>query len=236
MPRRPNNNLTSIYWIMDLRPEIIADGYSSGKPFYCGKTIFDPQLRLFDHRGRDSRRHPNRPIAKRLAVCGDHVRLQVMEVVPVGKDWAERERFWIRMLRFAYPDCVNVADGGSGAAGCIPSEETRRKRGISLRNSPKKQAAVLARTGKPSGHKHTEETKQRLREMHLGMKASEAARAKMRESRKNVPPHSAERIRKIADWHRGKKRSAESCKRISDARLAYFARKREEQARAAAPE
>src|ERR1700756_1258235 len=123
MPRRKNDRFTFIYWIADTRPEVIAQGFALGKPFYCGKTVYEPEKRLFDHMGRDSRRFPHRPIAKRLVECNGHVAIRVMEEVPVGEDWAARERYWISVIRRLYPDCVNVADGGEGGAGCIPSEE-----------------------------------------------------------------------------------------------------------------
>lgn len=215
MPRRKNERPTWVYFIFDMRPEVLSGPWwRNGLPFYCGKTVFAPRARLADHVGRDSRRHPHRPLAKRIAECNGHIKIETMEFVPIGQNWAECERYWIRILRYLNPDCVNQADGGEGGAGVIPSEETRRKRSESLRNSERKKAATEARRGKP-GHKHTEETKAKLRAAHLGMKASEETRAKMREAHKRRPPPTPERIAKVANAHRGMKRSAESRARMS---------------------
>ena len=225
MPRRPNTRPTNIYWLLDTRPEMLLV-WPDGKPFYCGKTIFKPEKRLADHRGRDSRRHPHRPIAVRLKECDGQVRVILKEVVPVNVDWQERERQWVAKLRAEFPDCVNVANGGEGGAGCIPSEETRRKRSESLLRSAAKRADTLRRRGVPTGQVHSEATRQKLRNAHIGMKASDATRAKMRKSAKRRPPPSQESIRKVAEAHCGMKRSAESRKRISEACKAAHARKR----------
>lgn len=125
MPRRPNTSPTNIYWLIDIRPETLVVN-SSGKPFYCGKTIKEPTVRLVGHRA-DARRHHNKPIAKRLCECGPHVRIDIVEQVPVCDDWCERERFWIATLRHFHPDCVNVQRGGEGTPGLIHSDESRAK-------------------------------------------------------------------------------------------------------------
>lgn len=226
MPRKKETRATTIYWLVDTRPDTIAAGWPNGLPFYCGKTVFDHEFRLRDHR-RDAIRHPHRLIAKRMVECGDFVRSRVMEMVPLDQNWGERERYWISTLRLLYPGCVNVAVGGQGASGVIRSAETRRRMSESNRNSEKRKAATLARTGKPSGQKHTEETKQKLREAHLGMKASDATREKMRESAKLKAPLTAEHIRKAAESHRGKKRSLETRQRISEAQKKSHARRRD---------
>lgn len=224
MPRRPSTKGTSIYWLLDVRPEILVD-HPAGKPFYCGKTIFTVEQRLHDHMGRDSNRHPNRLIAKRLAECNGQVSFAVMEVVPAGGNWQDRERHWIRHIRFMHPDCVNMCAGGEGGAGCIPSEETRRKRSQSLRNSPAKRAETLRRTGVPTGQVHTAETKRRISEARRGTKASDETRAKMREAAKHKPPRTAEHIEKVARAHRGMKRSPECKRKISEAQKKHWATK-----------
>lgn len=134
MPRRPNTSSTNIYWLIDVRPVTLGI-HPNGKPFYCGKTIKEPVIRLQGHRV-DARRASNKPIAKRLRECGSYVRIDIVEVVPVCDDWCERERFWIATLRHFHPDCVNVQRGGEGTPGLIHSDESRAKMSAARKGKP----------------------------------------------------------------------------------------------------
>lgn len=120
MPRRPNTRPTNIYWLFDVRPETLAT-YPLGRPFYCGKTVQEIRYRLTAHKTT-----PKGGAKEMLLACGEYVRTELMEVVPVGGDWIARERGWIRTLRLVNPDCVNVADGGQGAPGNVRTEASKR--------------------------------------------------------------------------------------------------------------
>lgn len=203
MPRRRNTKPTFIYWLVDMRPEIIASGYAGGYPFYCGKTVKRPVLRLYGHFG-SARRSPLRPISVRLNRCTDQfVRMIVVEMVPYTIDWSDRERHWIRLLRFSFPDNVNVADGGSGAPGLVLSAERRaaisafqrgkitppetrakmsaaqKGRIITVEHRNKMKDAWKIRSTRPStrlGSKHTAEQRARISASKKGKPWTEAQR------------------------------------------------------------
>lgn len=97
----------------------------------------------------------------------------------------------------------NIQHGGSSIG--KHSEETKRKIG-------------KANKGKPSwfaGKHHTQETKEKMREISTGRVMSDATKAKISKAHKNVKL-SKEHVEKIADANRGKKRNEEQKKRISD--------------------
>lgn len=212
MPRQKNTRPTLIYWLLDVRPETIAAGWSSGQPFYCGKTVYDVGFRLRNHH-RAAVLQPHRPISKKLIECGDQVRWQIMETVPANNDWAQRERYWIRLLRHSFP-AVNVSDGGDGPTGWIPGAEWRTQMSERMRGKPLHPntlaAMVLANTGRPktenelakigAAHKGkivSEETRSKLREANIGKKASVESRAKQSVALKGrkVSPETLEKMR-----------------------------------------
>jgi hypothetical protein len=108
-----------------MRPETIAAGWHSGKPFYCGKTVNSATTRLRRHR-QEARKWPDRASLQRVAQCGEHLRILTMEIVAPTGDWAARERHWIAFLRHSF-GALNVADGGAGVPGAICSEKKRAK-------------------------------------------------------------------------------------------------------------
>ena len=119
-----------------------------------------------------------------------------MEVRIVASGLSEQEAFDLEVRRIAFwresgVDLTNLTNGGEGATGLKHSEEMKRRLSELNKGKP---AAFKGRT-------HTEETKRRLSE--LGKIAG-------------APKHSPEIIEKIADWHRGRKRSPETCAKISE--------------------
>lgn len=129
MPRIPNLRPTLIYWLVDIRPETLIS-HPSGRPFYCGKTILESKVRFAQHQ-RAALKYPSKPIAKWLHKCGEHIRIQTMEMVIALDDWAARERFWISTIRLLHPGGANITAGGDGTPGNVQTAETRAKIGAS---------------------------------------------------------------------------------------------------------
>lgn len=143
--------------------------------------------------------------------------VRTMEVVPVGVDWCERERHWIRLLRYLNKDCTNVSDGGDGPAGYIHTSETREK----LRK---------AQTGRvmPAGHgaKIAAKTRGRKRAIHAveataaarrGTHLTEEQKEKIRATLTGYK-HPPEFGRKISARNLGRKQSEEARAKISAGR------------------
>lgn len=230
MPRRPNTRPTTIYWLIDVRPETLAE-HPNGKPFYCGKTIKRPIDRLTDHRG-DARRYSKRPISKRLIDCGDHVRIDIVDIVPIGVSWAEIERFWIATLRHFHPDCLNISIGGDGAPGLIQSDAVRAKLSADRKGKPRGPLSAewrakigAAQKGKIISAEHranlsaalkgrvvSDETRAKLSALKKGGKHSDESRHKMSVARRGkiYGPHSAERIANMSAARWGRIRAEKS--------------------------
>jgi hypothetical protein len=230
MRRRPNTRSTAIYWLVDVRPETLAV-HSSGKPFYCGKTVESVTKRIGGHRTA-ARQFPGRPISVRLNACERHVRIDVVESVPPGSNWRERERFWIATLRFFHPDCVNVSSGGDGVPGLIHSKEARARMSAwqtGLKRGPlsdETRAKIgAANKGRPVSDdtrskrsflakNRTAEHRAKISAANTGRKLSAEHRAKLSAVRKGKP-RSPEWRAKISAAHIGKTHSAESRQKMS---------------------
>lgn len=206
--RLRNDRATSIYWLVDVRPETLT-AYPNGCPFYCGKTVKPIERRLCHHR-HTATRAPEKILSRKLKECGEHVRTVLMETVPASVDWAARERHWIALLRASFPGCcVNVTDGGNGAPGMVQSSFTREKIRGSLRGKPHTAERNAKRSAALTGRKASEETRAKLR----GRKHSEETRAKMRQARTRYSQkgrvQSAEsRAKMSAGWARRRERLA----------------------------
>jgi hypothetical protein len=112
--------------MFDIRPETIALGWTNGYPFYCGKTIKSTKVRLTGHRNQ-APKQPRRPVSAWTIACDDHIRIQTMQIVPLGDDWIAAECFWIKTLRRLYPICANVNEGGAGMPGYVQTAEARER-------------------------------------------------------------------------------------------------------------
>lgn len=121
-----------------------------------------------------------------------------MDVVPIGGDWADRERVWVAKLRTINPSCLNVSNGGDGAPGHIKSDETK---------------ALMSR--KMMGRKFSPETLAKMSASKLGVshpkgrKLSTAVRLQMSIQRRGrkLKPHTPEARARIAASNLGQKRS-----------------------------
>lgn len=181
MPRHPNHKTTNVYWLFDVRPETAAAAGPEGRPFYCGKSVHSVTERLSDHR-YTATKFPRRKLSRILTECGEFVRVQIMEIVPVGEDWAARERYWISTLRLLYPGCVNVSNGGDGVPGMIMSDETRAKIRLARIGSkmPEGHGEKIAR--KTRGQKRTAETCARMSAARTGETRTQEQKDKIRET------------------------------------------------------
>jgi hypothetical protein len=177
---------TMIYVLIDPRT-------SRGR--YVGKTIRPMANRLYIH-VRDAKRGDMSYRGKwirSLLSSGMKPKMYLLETA--GDNWAERERFWIKLLRSKNgSQVVNATEGGEGTPGNTLSPEHRAK--ISAAQKGKKRRPLteehrrkisLGNMGKPSPK--SPEQREKIRQSLLG--------------RKNQP-HSAETKEKIAAAHRGK--------------------------------
>lgn len=229
--RRPNTRDTLIYWLFDVRPEILAQ-WPKGYPFYCGKTVMRLMARINKHRS-DARKYPNKAISKRLNECGEHFRVQVVEVVPCTVNWSDREKFWISTLRLLWNGAVNLTAGGQGQAGYVPSDEVRMKLSNSLKGrvfsdehranigkaSASRSPDVYRRIGESQkGRTASPETRQKLSVAGKGKPKSPETRARMSAAQSARPkrkPISDETRAKMSAASKGKKKSAEHAANVS---------------------
>lgn len=155
--RRANDRPTTIYWLIDVRPETQQATRSAGFPFYCGKTVDTLPRRIAAHRD-SANKHPNRRISQWLKACGRHVRVQVVDTVPVGDDWSAVEKRWIEVIRFSFPGGANANSGGQGAPGLVHSTEARAKISAAHKGKTVSKATRVKISASHRGKKHTLES------------------------------------------------------------------------------
>lgn len=109
---------TTIYWLVDVRPETLANGWPNGFPFYCGKTVNTLEARLAGHRA-DARANKTRPVCAWVRMCGRHIRIVKITTVPDGEDWSIVERQWIAFTRRQYIVNANATAGSNLPSGHI---------------------------------------------------------------------------------------------------------------------
>lgn len=218
MARIKNMRPTVIYWLVDTR---------TNTPFYCGKTVNSPQVRLRGHRSAAKSR-PYGLVGLRVIECGENIRMQIMETVPSDGDWVAREKRWIWLLRGSFSGCVNVSEGGQGGSGVIPSIETRRKQSVSHagKKLPKEQCAKIsaALTGLKRGPMSIEQREQ-MRAARIGKKQKPEHVAKRAASNTGRKRSSETRARMSA-WQIGKTISVEQREKLRAAAFRQHARMR----------
>lgn len=213
MRRNPNTRPTLIYWLFDTRPETISPEWPNGKPFYCGKTVDSLIGRLRDH-FKDAKRWPGRRTAMMVTDCGrEQLDIRLIETVPSSRDWVEREKFWIRTIRSLNPNATNIATGGQGPVGYIPTDAQReRSRTTMLGNKNAK------------GTVPTPAARAAVADSNRTRIVSIETRDKMRASHRGSP--SLEERERIAASLRGKKHTDERRANMRNAALARHARKK----------
>lgn len=91
---------------------------------YVGKTI-DLKIREKSHRQLGKTRCDN--WKRSLVKDGLWPELEVLETVPVGANWTDRERYWIAYFKAQGAELTNLTDGGEGTHGRVVTEAYREK-------------------------------------------------------------------------------------------------------------
>lgn len=120
----------------DARSTTIYGLYEVGAdlPRYIGKTARPLRFRMYSH--WQAAKSPRLPVSRWLAKVrseGRQVNAVVIETIPPGGDWADREAHWIRAYRFIGVPLLNLTRGGEGLAGLQFSDEHRSKISASVR-------------------------------------------------------------------------------------------------------
>lgn len=201
---------------------MVAEFGPEGCPFYCGKTVQVPKVRLRHHRSSFAlSRYPNRPVTIRIRQCINFVRIKTVEIVAFGEDWAAREKAWIALLRTLNPAHVtNISDGGeSQTPGWKHKPETLIKIGAVHKGkkfSPERCAAMSAER---KGCIISPETRIKISAANKGQKRSAEFSANQSAARKGLvrsPEHCARLS--IAAKRRGPITAARNSQRVwSDA-------------------
>ena len=161
---RTNNRAEMYYTYAYLRED--------GTPYYVGK-------------GKGDRAY--RKVGKPCVTPKDKSKIIYLKTNLTEEQSFNHERYMIFILGrkdLGTGILLNKSDGGEGASGCIPSEETRRKRSAKMKgeNNP-----LYGKRGKDSpryGKKHTQETKDKIRKSLQGNVISEETRIKISEKNK----------------------------------------------------
>lgn len=187
-----------------------------GRVFYVGK-------------GRGSRAHSHKGRNQRWQRTEKKhgLKVEIAAHWPTESEAFEHERFLIACFRDTGHPLCNMTDGGEGASGVVPSEETREKLAAALRgrNRPAevKEKISLANKGK----KRTPEQNERNADAQRGKKisaehiaaivAANTGRVCSEETRSKIgaahlgKTNSAEARAKISAANRGRVRSPEFC-------------------------
>ena len=112
-----------IYALVDPRDNAIR---------YVGKTAVSlpDRLKVHVYQAKNLQRKPTHKEAWIIGLQRKSLKPEIalLETVPAGEDWADRERFWISWGRSKGWKLMNHSDGGdSGFAGGHHSKESKRK-------------------------------------------------------------------------------------------------------------
>ena len=114
----------------------------------------------------------------------------------------------------------NLTNGGEGASGVIPSEETRKKLSDANKGRPTGRN-MTGSNGTMYGRKHSDESKKKMslkalgNKNNTGYKTSEETKRKLSEANKGKAK-SEETKRKLSEANKGKAKSEETKRKISE--------------------
>ena len=108
--------------------------FPSWEPRYVGKTVQYLHERHKAHI-RDAKRGRRLPVhfwIRKQITEGNRLAIKLLEYVPSGQDWAQRETFWIEQVR-ANGRSLNLTNGGEGLAGHKFTADHKAKIAAALR-------------------------------------------------------------------------------------------------------
>lgn len=161
---RTNNRAEMYYTYAYLRED--------GTPYYVGK-------------GKGDRAY--RKVGKPCATPKDKSKIIYLKTNLTEEQSFNHERYMIFILGrkdLGTGILLNKSDGGEGASGCIPSEETRRKRSAKMKGENNPNYGKRGKDAPFYGKKHTQETKDKIRKSLQGNVISEETRIKISEKNK----------------------------------------------------
>ncbi|SDN78603.1 hypothetical protein [Geodermatophilus sp. DSM 45219] len=169
----------------ELRPYTVYVLYVDGisVPSYVGRTVMTVTKRLNAHRNeaRKGSPYPVHEWMRRMKEAGKTVQALPVYTALSRTEADAVECFIIAEYRAMHVPIANVADGGSGTAGVIPSAESLKKRSEAQkgRKRPPRNAEWCARiSASKLGTTHTEETRRLISERtKAGIAAARARKA-----------------------------------------------------------
>lgn len=172
---------------IDARPHFIYVLKEDGEIRYVGQTVGKLCNRLSRHiRDKNTGDHRGNWI-KSLTSKGLKPTIELIEVVPPGKDWRIREMFWIAYYREIGYDLTNSTDGGEGQTGRVTSEETKEKLRLAGTGRVFSEETKKKLSESNKGKVFSVETKEKMRQAKLGKKKSAEHIERIRQSRIGVP-------------------------------------------------
>lgn len=217
---------------MDVTIYALVDPFT-GKVRYVGKTV-NLKKRIRDHLRSDNLTRKTRVTHWMMSILerGFFPQVKILEIVDESR-WAEAERNWIGFYRASGGILCNHTDGGEGASGLFPSDETRLKLSEANRKRYSDPEAREKLSEVKRGRKHTPEarekisdsTRKRLEDPDVRARMSEACRKRWADPAERAKLSETRRGKKLTDEHRakisegltGRKPSAETKAKISEA-------------------
>jgi group I intron endonuclease len=146
---------------------------------YVGKTVRTLERRWYEHVTHSHGGSEEMTLYQAIRKHGaDAFELSVLEECANEEQLDEAERKWIRELG-TFRREYNMTEGGDGLKGYRHTEETKRKMSESRKGA---RNPFYGRTDWRRQGPLSEATKEKLRKAHLGLKHTEAARAKISEA------------------------------------------------------
>jgi hypothetical protein len=165
---------------------------------YVGITIHeDVQKRFMGHLDK-TKSGVNRPVNDWINKYYPDIQITKISSAITWEEACSQEVALIARLKSEGHKLLNMTLGGDGTVGAKDSEETRKKKSLAL-----------------TGHKVSQETRDKISKSNTGKKRSIEARKKMSEKKKGIKL-SEEHIRKISEAITGKKRTVEQRRNISN--------------------
>ena len=145
---------------------------------YIGQTIRTLKQRFAEHKSSKTTL-----IGQAIQKYGrENFKIETVEKCKTLDKLNEREKFWIAQFNSKSPHGYNLTDGGDGAPGFIPSEETKAKRSAKMKGrklSPEHYARLVE-----ANRHHSPESYKKAAEKNRGRHLSPETRAKLSEAAK----------------------------------------------------